>query len=434
MGILVLAGCTEKSQPDGKSIERQADRPAVAEALKEVLDLVLPEAGASVADLERVDVDVAGTTAVVGYPANRVTAWDLVSRNQIGEILLPPDSRLRALSPDGEILAAADDNGELSLWNVPGQQHITSVRADFFDVGFFDVGFSSSGDRLAVGGGGITVLDTRTGEVTAQMTAADLHPLLPESELGGGAPDPVNQVYFTADDAIVASSFSYWLIWRPGTEPVVVAPDYGIRMSVLSPDRSRLLLVSDLGLFTWDIVARQQVSAAELPGGDINSIDGAIYDATGNSLIVVWQERFPVDPSYTFTRVVEHVDTFELPDMDPVRSEAVTYFTGVYVERLSGAVAASGDLVLVTVGAEHLIMQEGALTTGPGFAVCAAGMTCREGFALQRDGDRSTVMMWMYGRWRPILEGQPLTSFDLERHGLYTPYMAQLFPEANISE
>lgn len=426
---LILAVCTGEGQPRGK--------PAVAEALKDVLGLVIPESGASVADLERLDVDVAGTTAVVGYPANRVTAWDLVSRKKTGEILLWPGSRLRALSPDGKTFAATDGKGELSVWDISGRRQVTSVRADFFGLGF-----SPTGDRLAFGGDdGITVLDTSTGELTARLTATELQPLLPDSDLGDGDPgtvgsgekDPVNQVYFAANGTIVGSSSSYWLTWRPGTEPVVVAPDYSLRMSAMSPDRSSLLLVSRLGLFTWDVGSRKQVGAAELPGGDINSIDGVTYDATGSSLVVVRQERFPVDGAYTFTRVVEHIESYRLPDMDPAQSTTVSYFTGAYAERYSGTGATAGDLVLVTVGSENLIMQDGALITGPGLATCARDMICREGFALRRTGGRSTLMKWMYGRWRPMVEGHALTRSGLEGQGLYAPYVARLFPEANVA-
>lgn len=434
--VLVLAGCTEKGQSGGGVAERPADRPAVALGLRDVLDLVIPESEVSVADLERLDVDVAGTTAVVGYPANRVTVWDLASRDKTGEILLPPGSGLLELSPDGKSLAASDGKGVLSVWNIPERRQVTSMRAEFFGLGF-----SPGGDRLAFGSDdGITVLDTRTGAVTARLTASEMRPLLPDSDLGDGEPgivgsgekDPVNEVHFTADGTIVASSFSYWLSWRPGGEPVVVAPDYGLRTSVLSPDRSRLLLVSELGLFTWDVDARKQVGTAELPGGDINSIDGVTYDATGSSLIVLWQERFPVDPAYTFTRVVEHIDSYRLPALDPIRSDTVTYFTGAFTERRSATGGTSGDLVLVTVGSEHLIMRDGLLITGPEFAVCAGGITCREGFALQHQGGYFTLMKWMYGRWRPMVAGERLTRTDLEREGLYAPYVAGLFPEANV--
>jgi len=186
-----------------------------------------------------------------------------------------------AFSPDGNLLASANGNGIVRLWN-PANRQATgiSLPADTGPGGGANgVAFSPDGNLLASADadGTVRLWDPATGQAVASLPA-DTGP-------GGG----VNGVAFSPDGNLLATADADGTVrlWDPATRQAVASlpADIGVGVSAVafSPDGNLLASAdADGTVRLWDPATRQAV--ASLPADIGVGVSAVAFSPDGNLL------------------------------------------------------------------------------------------------------------------------------------------------------
>ncbi|MBO2465068.1 WD40 repeat domain-containing serine/threonine-protein kinase [Actinomadura violacea] len=135
---------------DGKSVVSANDLGVVAFPSGKVLAPPNPLATTAQA------ADRQGTLVTVQDRSDRrsMSFWNVRTLKQIGTPVATPDGKtpIAALSPDGRLLATADRQGKIDLWDVRGQRRLglplTGHTSSSIDATIESLAFSSDGTRL----------------------------------------------------------------------------------------------------------------------------------------------------------------------------------------------------------------------------------------------------------------------------------------------
>jgi WD40 repeat protein len=111
--------------------------------------------------------------AAAGTDPQGVTAvWEVISGKRL--LQLPSVAHALALAADGRLLAAADRQGQVTIWSLPGGQRRGGVRER---LAVYCLAFSPDGRRLACGGegGGLAVWDWEKRRVLSHCRGSSNH-------------------------------------------------------------------------------------------------------------------------------------------------------------------------------------------------------------------------------------------------------------------
>jgi len=188
-----------------------------------------------------------------------------------------------AFSPGGKLLASADADGTVRLWNpATGQavgpsllaetRQVSGVRNVPFEPDVRGVAFSPNGKLLASAdaNGTVRLWNPATRQATGNALPADT------------GPEPsVNGVAFSPDSLLLAGADGTLRVWNAGTGRLVSSPLpgtlYGVNGVAFSPD-GKLLATADADgtVRLWNPATGQEVRAPLAadtgPGGGVNAV------------------------------------------------------------------------------------------------------------------------------------------------------------------
>jgi sugar lactone lactonase YvrE len=251
-----------------------------------------------------------------------VAAWRIFPTDQAGSAmttllaeqqqngLLPADPTIVnevAFSPDGKLLASADGDGTVGLWDPPTGQAVRAIQAVTgpadANPGVAGVAFSPDGKLLASadGDGTVRLWDPATGRAIRAIQAA--------TSTNGGNP-VVAGVAFSPDGKLLASADGDGTVglWDPATGraaraiQAVTGPNGSVSRVAFSPDGKLLASVdADGTVRLWDPVTGRAVRAIQaaistnggnpVVAGVAFSRDGKLLasaDADGDGTVQLW--------------------------------------------------------------------------------------------------------------------------------------------------
>jgi len=126
-----------------------------------------------------------GHTIATGH-WNNITLWDVKTGTKLALLMSPqrkvdPDRYYRdgrylgavAVSPDGKLIAAGSDDGELQVWNVASRKLLHTISLSW--AGVTAVAFSPDSNLIATGSyhdGTLRLVDTATGKLLSEVQAS----------------------------------------------------------------------------------------------------------------------------------------------------------------------------------------------------------------------------------------------------------------------
>jgi WD40 repeat protein len=165
-----------------------------------------------------------------------------------------------AFSPEGDVLAAANDSGQIHLWNVASGQRAATL-ADRSSQGVMSVAFAPGGELLAAadGNGRIYLWDLISGELARTFTRRRSHAM--------------TSVAFGLDGDVLAAANSNGRVYMwdiPSAKIAATFADPGSQgvMSVAFGPDGELLAAADRNgrIYLWNIISGELTATFTSPG------------------------------------------------------------------------------------------------------------------------------------------------------------------------
>ena len=239
----------------------------------------------------------AGTILATADGDGTVRLWDPTTQQKIGTTTDDTDDTDDtkddsvfgvAFNPAGTILATVDGDGTVRLWDPTTQQKIGTITDDTDDDGVAGVAFNPAGTILATADddGNVQLWDPTTQKqfgITTTITAA-----APSDELGYG-----DAVAFNPAGTILATAEAYGTVqlWNPATQQQIGATitaggKYDGIAGVAFNPAGTILATADSGgpVRLWDPATQQQIGATMTAGGKYDGVIGVAFNPAGTIL------------------------------------------------------------------------------------------------------------------------------------------------------
>lgn len=238
--------------------------------------------------------EIEGATSIGALalsPDGSVVAWGGLSRSirfwtvKSGERLADMDAGCTsvlclAFSPDGLNLIAGTEDKSVKLYDVASRKLLRSLESDKWRIE--SVAFSRDGSRFVAGGNSSAAVFDRASDW--KRTPLDVHSMcLHVSISGDGA-----LVATSPFEAHVKDGERFWLWDGPSGSGLTLdsPPDGGIPF--LTPDGSRVLVLGDGRVRSWDTASGREVSAERGHGGPVF---GVAWSDDGQTLVSAGEDR-----------------------------------------------------------------------------------------------------------------------------------------------
>jgi Tol biopolymer transport system component len=207
--------------------------------------------------------------------------WDVATGRRIATLTDPGSNGVgsAAFSPDGKLLATADQNGSTYLWHIASRTLMATLTGPGFE-GMDSVAFSPRGKTLATADqDGSTYLWDSGGSLFATLTDPASN-----SSVYGVAFSPDGQTVATAD---LDGSACLWDVATGSRIATLSGPGgFSAHGVAFSPD-GKILAVADQDgrAYLWDVATRRRIAILTDPGSNSN-VSSVAFSPDGKILAV----------------------------------------------------------------------------------------------------------------------------------------------------